>query len=270
MFAYQGGRTGKGLLNSLINKLPVELHLKGYEFCGPGTKLEKRLKRGDQGINKLDQACREHDISYSKNRSLQERHIADQILENSAWERVKSKDAKLKEKAAAWFVTTAMKTKRKLGMGIASSSKIPFKRGVLNHVRKSLRKNTFKGDLSNNKKMLKKASIMALKAARVAVKKAGGRKNIRTPRIIQFNYGKQGGLLPLLPILAGLGALGSLIGGASAVANTAINSKNAIKKLEEDKRHHQAMEEIGKKGSGIYLRKNARGYGLFLKKKNFQ
>lgn len=26
---------GEGLVNSLINKLPIELHIPTYEFCGP-------------------------------------------------------------------------------------------------------------------------------------------------------------------------------------------------------------------------------------------
>lgn len=34
-------KRGKGLVNQLINKLPVELHIPGYSFCGPGTKLKK-------------------------------------------------------------------------------------------------------------------------------------------------------------------------------------------------------------------------------------
>lgn len=27
-------KTGRGLLNSLIDKLPIELHIPGYNFCG--------------------------------------------------------------------------------------------------------------------------------------------------------------------------------------------------------------------------------------------
>ncbi|KYN10235.1 hypothetical protein ALC57_17633, partial [Trachymyrmex cornetzi] len=38
-----------------------ELHIPGYQFCGPGTRLEKRLARGDRDINPLDAACREHE-----------------------------------------------------------------------------------------------------------------------------------------------------------------------------------------------------------------
>ena len=51
-------KIGIGFANNLINKLLFELHLLGYQFCGPGTKLEKRLARGDKGINLLDAACK--------------------------------------------------------------------------------------------------------------------------------------------------------------------------------------------------------------------
>ncbi|XP_058986227.1 uncharacterized protein LOC131806273 [Musca domestica] len=78
---------GGGLVNKLINSLPVELHLPGYQFCGPGTKLEKRIQRGDQGINPLDAACRAHDIAYSQNKDIEQRHIADRELTERAWER---------------------------------------------------------------------------------------------------------------------------------------------------------------------------------------
>ncbi|KAK9751734.1 Phospholipase A2-like domain [Popillia japonica] len=80
------------LVNSLINKLPIELHLSGYQYCGPSTKLEKRLQRGDRGINPLDQACKEHDIAYSQSSDLKYRHDADRILQERAWNRIKSND----------------------------------------------------------------------------------------------------------------------------------------------------------------------------------
>ena len=34
---------GGSFLNSLVNKLPFEMHLPGHNFTGPGTKLNKRL-----------------------------------------------------------------------------------------------------------------------------------------------------------------------------------------------------------------------------------
>lgn len=57
-------KRGRGLINKIIDKLPFELHLPKYQYCGPGTKLAERLARGDPGINKLDKLCKEHDIAY--------------------------------------------------------------------------------------------------------------------------------------------------------------------------------------------------------------
>ena len=108
---------GEGLLNSVIDKLPFELHLPGYNYCGPGTKLQKRLERGDRGINGLDESCKEHDIAYSNEKHLPNRHMADKKLLKNALTRLTSKDASWKEKLAAIGVSAAMNTKLKLGMG---------------------------------------------------------------------------------------------------------------------------------------------------------
>ena len=35
--------TGGSFLNTLVNKLPFEMHLQGHNFTGPETKLYKRL-----------------------------------------------------------------------------------------------------------------------------------------------------------------------------------------------------------------------------------
>jgi hypothetical protein len=42
-----------------------ELHLPGYNYCGPFTKLDKTLARGDEPVNKLDAGCKSHDIFLS-------------------------------------------------------------------------------------------------------------------------------------------------------------------------------------------------------------
>ena len=82
------------MANNLINRLHFELHIPDYQYCGPGSKLAKRLARGDPGINLLDSACKEYDIAYSRNReNVQARNEADKILAEKAWNRVKSKDA---------------------------------------------------------------------------------------------------------------------------------------------------------------------------------
>ena len=80
-------KKGGGIVNKLINNLPFEAHSPGYQYCGPGTKLKKRLNRGDPGINPLDAACRLHDIEYSKDKTLgNTRKIADRTLADKAEE----------------------------------------------------------------------------------------------------------------------------------------------------------------------------------------
>ena len=72
-------KSGEGFsLNTLVNKLPIELHLaadkgeyvpggsfnnqKNYSYCGPGTKYEQRVMEGYNGINELDSMCKLHDV----------------------------------------------------------------------------------------------------------------------------------------------------------------------------------------------------------------
>lgn len=68
-------RSGSGIVNTLINKLPFEIHIPGYNFCGPGTKLSKRIARGDRGVNPLDESCRKHDIAYSQFKDIITAHL---------------------------------------------------------------------------------------------------------------------------------------------------------------------------------------------------
>lgn len=127
---------GGGLLNRMINALPFEAHLPGYEFCGPGTKLAKRLARGDRGINPLDAACREHDIAYSHSNELSNRHAADKILASKARGRITAKDSTLGERAAAAAVWAAMNAKRKIGMGVKKRKIMKKKKKTVTSKRK--------------------------------------------------------------------------------------------------------------------------------------
>lgn len=150
---------GEGLLNNLINKLPFEAHIPGYQYCGPGTKLKERLARGDKGINPLDAACKQHDIAYSQNSDIKFRNSADQILADKAWQRVLAKDASWGEKATAYAVTNMMKLKNKFGMGIS-----------FNKIVKA-------ASISKLKNKKASAAIrLALKKARASVKGVGGKK----------------------------------------------------------------------------------------------
>lgn len=112
-------KDGSGILNDVINNLPFELHVPGYQYLGPGTKLQKRIKRGDPGINDLDKAAKEHDIFYRDHKDTESRNnIADKILQEKAWEIAKSNDHDISERLIAIPTVGAMWLKRKLGMGL--------------------------------------------------------------------------------------------------------------------------------------------------------
>jgi hypothetical protein len=259
---YRGG----GLVNSLINKLPIELHIPGYNFCGPGTKLSKRLARGDRGVNKLDEACREHDIAYNNYQDLQNRHEADEVLLEKAKKRFRSSDASFGEKAAALGVATAMKAKVKFGMGCTSSIKMQKKRKRKNLKRgKGLRFNDLTKVARSALKGKKfKSASNAISVAVKAVKSLKGRRKVRPVRVVPVP--KTGGFLPLIPLFAALGALGSIGGGAAAIAKAVNATKDAKEQLKETQRHNGKMESIAlnKTGKGLYLKPYKKGLGLFL------
>lgn len=235
---------GGGLVNSLINNLPFELHLPGYNFCGPGTRLRARLLRGDKGINQLDNACMQHDIAYNST-NLEDRHRADFELLNMAKQRMKSMNAGKGEKLASWLVSKVMKTKLKHGAGTKSF------RSIVSTIRNRLK--TLKP--SNNSKAIR----VAYSAAKKLVK---NNKGVRMPRIIPLP--KTGGILPLIPIFAGLSALGALAGGAAGITKAVHDHKSATKNFEEAQRHNRTMESIAL-GKGLYMKPYKKGNGLFVK-----
>lgn len=67
-------------------KTSQEMHLRGYNFAGPGTRVVTRLLRGDRPINSLDMGAMVHDIEYMK-------HSGDD-------EKIKESDMRLLLKAA--------------------------------------------------------------------------------------------------------------------------------------------------------------------------
>lgn len=210
-------KSGKGLLNKLIDRLPVELHVPGYQFCGPGTKLKKRLERGDEGVNPLDKLCKQHDIIYSQVSDTAGRRQADTELAQGAMKRVTAKDASLGERLAALGVAGIMTGKKKLGMGLKKGGK------------------TKGGDL----KLAPKSKILPKKRKRI----------IKTP--------KRGGFLPLLfPILGALGALGGGAAGiAKAVSDAKTNKLELEEQKRHNAAVEAAMKGKGLlKGKGIFLK----------------
>jgi len=103
-------RGGKFDVQKLLAKMGMEFHWPGYQYMGPGTHLEKRLKRGDPGINRLDRISKIHDIDYSKARSLKDKHIADRKMIRSI-EKLPGKKTVTER-----IVKGIMKTKVKLGV----------------------------------------------------------------------------------------------------------------------------------------------------------
>jgi hypothetical protein len=266
-------KRGTGVIDRLVDVLPIELHLPGkkarpglfhkiwqklfllrlisfslgYNFCGPGTKLDKRLARGDQPVSKLDDFCRSHDIVYRDHHDSETRRRADSLLAEQAVSRIFAKDAKLGERAAALAVAGAMKAKTKLGSGLKKKSRVlktPYKIGGC--------------------------------VRTVAVKPPGGcakrkkRENTSQKRKGADKKKTKGGFLPLLPLLGALGALGSVAGGAASIASAVNKSKKDAAALDELKSHNRTMERLAAaKGKGVFLRldkgASKRGAGVFLK-----
>ncbi len=265
---------GCGILNTVINKLPFELHYPHYNYLGPGTKLQKRLNRGDKGINKLDEAAKRHDLFYNQHKDTNSRHIADRTLENEAWNRVKASDSNLSEKVAAYITTNAMKAKRFLGAGLKRKMKkilnskkhktIRKKKKKKNKKRKNVKKTSFanivkiaKNSIKQNNnhskmndKNLLHLTTKTLKAIR-RIKKGKFYKTI--PRVIPIP--KTGGVLPLIPILASLASISTIASNAPSIIKTV---KNII--------NHRKLNDGNPSsiGNGLFLGPYKKGYGLFL------
>ncbi|GBM31765.1 hypothetical protein AVEN_56878-1 [Araneus ventricosus] len=94
------------------------MHIPGYQYCGPFTKLEKRLKRGDPGKNRVDKACKKHDIKYSNTKDTKLKHIADQELldDLDAIENPTNGIYPLGERQARATIKPIIKAKKRFGM----------------------------------------------------------------------------------------------------------------------------------------------------------
>ena len=132
---------GAGIFNDILRKVPLpEMHLHlpndvssenisngsfnntgKYSFCGPGTKVQKRINEGYQGVNNLDKACKQHDISYSKNKSTKERNVADDILANRASQIALDPNEPNYVRKDAKLVTGIMGMKSRFGLRITKN-----------------------------------------------------------------------------------------------------------------------------------------------------
>lgn len=277
---------GSGLIDYIIDKLP-EIHIPGYQYCGPGTNLKKRLARGDPGINPLDQACKLHDIVYSKEKKSEARNVADKALIARALARIYSKDAKFGERAAALLTTGLMGAKlglSKVGLGLKKNknrrrrrvkkrtkvrrSKTAIKGGRIggkkkhasrrSKVRKTI---TFGKVVRGVKASIKKSNLKlsslgdTIKAAIRSAKDLTHNKTAKVSRILKLpKFG--GNVLPIVPILSALSAVGTIPASTVAVIKT-------IKKIQQATQQSGQMQK--KIGRGLYLTREASGRGFYLK-----
>ena len=99
-----------GLLDiqKLISKTGKEFHWPKMNYLGPGTHLQKRLKRGDRGKNRLDELAKIHDIDYSLARNIKDKWKADDKMIRAI------KNLPGKKTKQERIVKAIMQTKRKL------------------------------------------------------------------------------------------------------------------------------------------------------------
>ena len=72
---------------------------------------------------------------------------------------------------------------------------------------------------------------------------------------------KEGGFLPLIPILAGIAAAGSVAGGAAGIAKAVQDKKANDAKLAQQKAHDDQVEKL-LKGKGMFLPEYQKGNGF--------
>ena len=119
---------GGSLLNKVINNLPVEMHLPGHNFTGPGTKLNKRLnpdltpKKWSKPINRVYKAAYNHDICYLKNNDTATRNA---VCDKNMLKELKGiYNPTIREKMERGLVSSLIGTKARSGMGVKKSFNI--------------------------------------------------------------------------------------------------------------------------------------------------
>ena len=117
---------GGSILNKMINSLPVEMHLLGHNFTGPGTKLNERLnadltpKEWSKPINRIDKAAYHHDICYLKNNDTETRN---RVCDKNMLEEMKNiHNPSLRERMERGLVSTLIGTKKRFGWGVVSGT----------------------------------------------------------------------------------------------------------------------------------------------------
>ena len=117
---------GGSILNRMINSLPVEMHLPGHNFTGPGTKLNKRLnkdltpKAWSKPINRIDQAAYNHDVCYLKNNDTKTRN---NVCDKNMLEEMENiYKPSLRERMERGLVSSLIGTKKRFGWGVTANT----------------------------------------------------------------------------------------------------------------------------------------------------
>ena len=147
------------VLDKLVDMLPFEMHVPGYKFCGPGTKLAERIQRGDVGINPLNEACRQHDLAYNNPNS--NRRQADRILAEYTFSRMFAGETPPDERTVAMMTACCM------------VSKITFEK-FFSRIKKIIKKRNKK---NKKAKIVKIKEVKKLKDKKSKNKKANDNKN---------------------------------------------------------------------------------------------
>lgn len=90
---------GKKIHSDFVPSLPGEsnTHLPGYNFVGPGSDAERRLKLGIKPVNNTDSAAMEHDLEYG---AIQRQYKSGKITREQADKLTRLSDEKLKRNFA--------------------------------------------------------------------------------------------------------------------------------------------------------------------------
>ena len=123
---------GGSILNKMINNLPVEMHLLGHNFTGPGTKLNKRLNADltpSKPINRIDKASYPHDICYLKNNDTATRNA---VCDKNMLKEMKDIiNPTLRERMERGLVSTLIGTKKRFGWVVTTGTGYIKKKKVL-------------------------------------------------------------------------------------------------------------------------------------------
>jgi len=132
-------KSGRSLLNAALNKLPLpEMHMRlpsgvqseavpagvfqdtgKYSYCGPFTKLDKRLSQGYGGVNQLDRACLNQDVAYAVHSDTAGHNTADDVLAAAGSTIALDDGVPEWEKKDARTIAAIMSAKSRFGLGVS-------------------------------------------------------------------------------------------------------------------------------------------------------